>query len=127
LGKEAGETRACMDWERGNWDEDLRSFYRNLIAMRRSSPALVEGGFQVLLAEPNTLAYLRDTEEQQVVVVAQRGSGMRLAGALPIAKAAIPDGTQMVELSSRRTATVINGNLPLPALQPGIQIWTTGR
>jgi len=127
LGKEAGETRACMDWERGNWDEDLRSFYRNLIAMRRSSPALVEGGFQVLLAEPNTLAYLRDTEEQQVVVVAQRGSGMRLAGALPIAKAAIPDGTQMVELSSRRTATVINGNLPLPAMQPGIQIWTTGR
>jgi alpha-glucosidase len=127
LGKKAGETRLCMDWQRGNWDEDLHSFYRDLIAIRRSSPALVEGGFQVLLAEADTLAYLRDTDDQQIVVLAQRGPGIRLAEVVPVAKAAIPDGTQMVELLTRRIATVINGNLPLPTLQPGIQIWATGK
>jgi alpha-glucosidase len=125
LGREAGDTRLCMDWERGNWDEDLRHFYQALIALRRRSPALVEGGFQVLLAERDTLAYLRDTDEQQIVVIAERGSRVRPAGGLPLAKAAIPDGTKLVELFSHQAATVINGNLPLPALPPGIQVWIT--
>jgi hypothetical protein len=86
---------------------------------------LIDGGFQVLLAEENILAYLRDTDEEQIIVVGNRGPAEYPAGSLPVALGGIPDGAQFRELFSGKTSTVINGNLPLPALQVGVQVWQT--
>jgi alpha-glucosidase len=47
---------------------ELFDFYKKLVALRRSSAALREGGFQVLLVEENLLAYLRDAEQELVIV-----------------------------------------------------------
>ncbi len=74
-GREA-DTHACMPWDEAAWDQDLREFYRRLIALRRTSPALIEGGFQMLAVEEDTLAYLHDTNDEQIVVVAHRGPGV---------------------------------------------------
>lgn len=115
--------RQCMPWDRGTWNEDLRSYYQALIRLRRSSPALCEGGFQVLLAEEDTLAYLRDAEEELLILVAQRGAGVRTASALPVAHGAVPDGIEFTELFSGQRARVENGYLSLPAIPPGAQIW----
>ncbi len=115
--------RACMPWDRAEWDEDLRAFYQALVKLRRSSPALIDGGFQVLQAEADTLAYLRDTDSEQIVVVGNRGPNARPAGPLPVAHGAIADGTEFVELFSRTRATVGGGCLPLPSMPAGVSIW----
>ena len=43
--------RLCMNWDPSTWDIELLTFYKVLIHLRRTSPALVDGGFQVLLTE----------------------------------------------------------------------------
>jgi alpha-glucosidase len=115
--------RGCMIWDRLAWDEELRAFYQKLIKLRRTSPALIEGGFQVLLVEEDTLAYLRDAEQEQLIIVGHRGPGIRPAAPLPVAHGAIPDGVEFIELFSGLRAKVVNGHLPLPAMSPGVMVW----
>lgn len=124
-GKDALEARNCMVWDSNQWDLELRAFYQALIKLRRASPALMDGGFQILLAEENVLAYLRDTDEEQIIVIGNRGPAERPAGLLPVQLAAIPDGTVFREIFSGQVSRVINGNLPLPSLPAGAQIWQT--
>jgi alpha-glucosidase len=122
-GKDNLEARDCMIWDSSKWNTELRNFYQTLIKLRRTSPALLDGGFQVLAAEENVLVYLRDSDEEKIIVIGNRGTGERPAGPLPVANGAIPDGTEFAELFSGQKAVTSNGNLPLPALDVGVQIW----
>jgi len=79
----------------------------------------------ILLAEENVLAYLRDTDEQQIIVVGNRGPAERPAGSLSVTHGAISDGVIFQELFTGQTSTVSNGSLPLPSIPAGIQIWQT--
>ena len=116
-------SRDCMPWERREWDLDLFEFYKKLVALRRTSPALREGGFQVLWVEEDLLAYLRDAEQELVIVIGNRGPGLHPPGALPVRHGAIPDGLTFTEIFSEARATVVNGCLPLATLPPGVQVW----
>ncbi len=122
-GKDALEARNCMVWDSNQWDAGLREYYQTLIKLRRTSPALIDGGFQILLTEENVLAYLRDTDEEQIIVIGNRGTAEYPAGALPLQHGAIADGTTFQELFSGQSSTVVNGSLPLPSLPTGVQIW----
>jgi alpha-glucosidase len=124
-GQDDLEARNCMVWDAAWWEAELRVFYQTLIRLRRTSPALIEGGFQMLAVEANWLAYLRDAETEQIIVVGNRGPDPRPAGPLPVAAAAIPNGTEFREVFTARSATVSEGYLPLPSLPPGVQIWQT--
>lgn len=118
-----GHMRECMPWDRSTWNEELRAFYRALIQLRRTSPSLIDGGFQVLQTEADSFAYLRDTEEEQIIVVAHRGPGSRPAGPIAVYHGAIADGTQWTELLSGMQAAVVNGQLPLSEMPPGVGLW----
>jgi len=122
-GKDALEARNCMVWDSTEWDSDLRAFYQTLIKLRRTSPALIDGGFQVLLVEENLLAYLRDTDEEKIIVIGNRGPEEVSAKLLPVDLGAIPNGMAFREIFSGQTSTVVNGSLPLPSLPVGAQVW----
>lgn len=115
--------RGCMPWDQSQWNQSLRQFYQALIALRRTSPALIEGGFQVLWVEDDSLAFLRDAEQESIIVVAHRGPAERSALDLPVAHGAIPDGTEFQELFSGRRSRVENGHLALGPLRVGAQVW----
>jgi alpha-glucosidase len=117
------DARACMPWDRSSWDHDLRAFYQTLIRLRRTSPALIDGGFQVLLSEADTFAYQRDSDHDRIVVVAHRGATSRSAAPLPVAQGAIPNGTEFVEVISGTRSVVENGHLPLPEMTAGVLVW----
>jgi alpha-glucosidase len=115
--------RGCMEWDERRWNAGLLALYRDLIALRRSSPVLQEGGFQMLLIEPDTFAFQREGTTGRVLVIAHRGERSRLAGPMAVAHGGIADGTRFVERFSGQVAVVKGGELPLPELPQGATLW----
>ena len=122
-GKDSLAARDPMIWDPARWDRDLRSFYQTLIRLRRSSPALLDGGFQILLCAENLLAFLRDTDEEQVIVIGNRGPEEFPAQMLLVKNGGIPDGTSFREVFTGQVLTVQEGTLSLPPILPGVQVW----
>jgi glycosidase len=55
-------------------------WYRRLIALRKASPALRQGGYRPLIRRPvHALAYLRETSDQTVLVALNFSSRPTLA------------------------------------------------
>lgn len=125
VGENSLEARNCMIWDDAKWDKDLRSFCQKLIKLRRTSPALINGGFQVLLVEEDALAFLRETEDEQIIVIANRGPEEKAASRMDLSQTAISDGTIFQEIFSGQTQKVKNSRILLPAIQVGVQIWKT--
>lgn len=116
------DNRRCMPWDPSEWNGALRDHYRSLIRLRLASPALRHGGYQVLYADGDTFAFLRDVEEERVIVVARRKADS--LDELPVRHGGIPDGARFREASTGTTVRVTEGRLPLLGLGPmGAQIW----
>ena len=116
-------SRACMVWDERKWNRSLLAIYRSLIELRRNSPVLQRGGFQILAAERDTLAYQRDSETGRIIVVAHRSATPRPAAPLPVAHGGIPDGTRFVEHFSGHLASVENGAIQLGEQSQGATLW----
>jgi alpha-glucosidase len=122
-GANANMARRTMPWDQAQWDHDLLALYRRLSHLRRQSTALAVGGFQLLYTDADTVAYLRDVDQEQIVVVAYRGASERPAMPLFVAHGAIADGARFVEILSDAQAIVADGYLPLPSMTQGAAIW----
>lgn len=73
--------RVPMPWDRPDrWDGDTFEVYRRLVALRRGSRALREGGLRWLVVDDDAVAYLRETLDERVLVVVARDTwgGARL-------------------------------------------------
>jgi alpha-glucosidase len=123
LGDQGQEPRQCMRWDQFTWDWEMLSFYKKLIHLYRTSPALADGGFQVLLVEDDTLIYQRDTDEEIILVIARRGKYSRPPKPVSVWHGAIQDGIEFSELFSGQYCQVKDGMLPLPEIHPGGQVW----
>jgi alpha-glucosidase len=124
LGADLGmNSRQCMSWEPSSWDLELRLWYQTLAQLRRTSPALVDGGFQVLFFDEDTLVYQRDSDKEIILIIAYRNEQTRPASLVPVALAAIPDGITFEELFTHQRVSVSNGFFPLPAMSQGAQVW----
>jgi len=93
-----------------------------MIRLRRTSPALRWGGFQMLSAAGDTLAFLREAPEERLLIIARRtNDGL---SAWPVRHAGLADGTRLREVQSGAEATISGGMLPLASLPaPGAHIW----
>jgi alpha-glucosidase len=116
------DCRRCMPWDEAAWDHDLRAWFQRLARLRRTAPALRWGGFQLLYAAGDTLAFQREAPEERLIVVARRADdGLR---ALPVRHGGLADGAHLTELLGGTEASVVSGMLPLVGLSaPGAQIW----
>jgi len=125
VGADDPDNRRCMIWDQSAWNTDLRTYFQRLIRLRRSSPALNHGGFQLLYAGGNTIAFMREAPQERLLVVARRAAD-ELA-ALLVRSAALPDGTHLHELLTGAEGVVSGGMLPLAGLpEVGAQIWRVG-
>ncbi len=115
--------RGCMIWDERRWNRPLRDYLRDLIHLRRRSAALQHGGFQSLLAEPDTVAYQRETADDRLLVFAHRGEEPRPAGPIDLDHAGIADGTRFVNLVTGVERVVRDGALALPELPQGATLW----
>lgn len=79
----------------GNPDLSLMGHYTKLAELRRTTPALVDGDFKVLLADDNSgvVAYGRKTGNQAAVIIINR-TDVPQTGAIPVA-GYLPDGVTL--------------------------------
>ncbi|WP_225754743.1 glycoside hydrolase family 13 protein [Actinotalea sp. Marseille-Q4924] len=111
--------RVTMPWDRpDDWDAETFGLYRSLIALRRESPALRRGGLRWWLAEDDVLAYLRETPEERVLVVAARApwSGASVPAAL------LDGGTPEV-LHGPDPVRAPDGGVHVPGDGPALAVW----
>jgi alpha-glucosidase len=116
-------SRACIEWDSERWDHDLRNFFKDLIHLRRSSPALQRGGFQIVTVEEHLIAFQRSLGAERWLVIAQRSASPRPAGPLDLRSAGLPDGTRLREHFSGQEALVRGGWLDCPVLPQGATLW----
>jgi alpha-glucosidase len=116
------DNRRCMIWDEREWNSGRRAFYQQCIHLRRSSPALRRGGFQMLYAAGETLAFMREAPEERLIVVARRAAdGLE---ALPVRHGGLPDGLVLQEVITGAETVVERGMLPLSTLPgAGMQVW----
>lgn len=113
------ENRKTFPWDESRWDKDLRDYFRTLVHLRRSAPALIRGGLQFLFAQESLIAYQRETAEQQLIIIAYRGPGMLAEEAVPVWHAGIRDGAVLTDLLSGERYRADEGSVWLHELPAG--------
>jgi alpha-glucosidase len=113
------DNRRPMRWNGATWDEDVRGHYQRLIALRRQSPALRRGGFQMVYADGGLLAYQRQSPEQRLLIVVYRGPETLETCDLPARHAGLADGAHLTDLLGGEIYTVRDGSLRLERLKAG--------
>lgn len=111
--------RVTMPWDRPqDWDDATFALYRDLVAVRRGSRALRHGGLRWWFAEDDVVAYLRETTDERVLVVAARAPwpGAVLPDAL--AGAGVPE-----VLHGPDPVRTTDGAVAVPGHGPAVAVW----
>jgi alpha-glucosidase len=73
------DARRPFPWKQPErWDARTLQAYRSLVRLRRNTVALQHGGLRWVHVGDDTLAFLRETAEERVLVVASRAAGTSL-------------------------------------------------
>lgn len=113
------DNRRCMPWDESQWDKDMLAYFQKIITIRKESPALKNGGFQVLLADGDLVAFARETLEQTMIVIGYRGDETIRNNQVAVAQIACEDGTTFTDLMTNSRFTVENGQLNVDILEHG--------
>lgn len=120
-GDDGEAARAPMPWDRRRWEPGMVEWWRRLIALRRSSVALQDGGFRWAHVGDDVLVWLRESPTERVLVLAARApsSPVRLPAALVGARSLEP----LFEAERIVAGGGGGGELVLPADGPAFAAW----
>lgn len=71
-GRDNEDARGPMLWDEDRWDRPTFDRYRELVALRRASPALRHGGFRWVDVGDDSLTFLRESADERLLVHAVR-------------------------------------------------------
>jgi neopullulanase len=77
LGGRDPDCRRGFPWDRSDWDDGLRSYVRDCIALRHSRPVLRRGDFASLIAEGSLYVYARELDGDLAVIALNAGQSAR--------------------------------------------------
>jgi alpha-glucosidase len=70
------DARRTIDWEHPKkWDNELFTEFKKLIALRKKSHAISNGGLRWIDVSANSIAFLRESEKESVLVFVARSAG----------------------------------------------------
>ena len=128
-GDEVGQTgvlgedaRRPFPWhEPETWDRTTLDRYAALAALRRSHDALRHGGLRWIHAEDDVLAYLRESSQERLLVLAARGPHVGLR--LPARLLGLPGEAQNEYGGAPPLRADADGVIDLPGDGPTFQVW----
>jgi len=123
MDEEGFGSRNCMQWDVDKWDQSLFDFYQAMITFRKGSDILKKGSFQVLHWEEDFVMIQRVLGQARIFISANRSPEMRPESKVPVSHFGIRNGLKMVSLFGGKSITVSEGNLKLPGLIQGGEIW----
>lgn len=103
--------RQPFRWDPSAWDHDLHQRHRQLIHLRKSHPALSEGGFRWLHTSDDVVIFERATADQTVIVQAAR----RAHDPVPCP----------IALSALFGSEDLTAGTTFPSDGPALRVWTT--
>jgi glycosidase len=80
VGMEGGkdpDSRRAFPWNEEEWAQDLRTWVKTLISVRKRTPCLRRGDFSCLNAENGSYAFSRTTGEEKVIIALNASSKAR--------------------------------------------------
>ncbi|MEB3329829.1 MAG: alpha-amylase family glycosyl hydrolase [Candidatus Sericytochromatia bacterium] len=132
LGMEGGkdpDNRRCMPWQQAGRSNEMLSFTRSMIALRKAHPALRGGEVRTLMRHNHLrqFVFLRASEGEQLIVALNSGTQARDVSFE--VQGTFRDGTVLRDLLSGREARVQQGRLTLVGLpaQAGAILAPRGR
>ncbi len=117
-GRWGEDSRRPYPWQSASeWDQELLGTYAEMAALRTSSSALAHGGLRWVHVSADVVAYLRESEDERLLVlVARAGVG---DCELPLHEF---DATS-IESIVGFTATLHEGAMAINVQAPGVGIW----
>lgn len=116
------DQRGCMIWDEDRWDHDLLAFYQELIELRTTNSALQRGSFQVVDFSADSFAYIRQSESDTILLIANRGATIENFS-LPLHTTTLSNGSRLQKIGSQETINVQNQSISLPELNKGVAIF----
>lgn len=123
VNEEGFESRNCMPWDREHWDLDLLAFYRQLVALRKTNPALSHGSFRILHWSEDLLIFQRQLGTQYVLLSANRSERIHLAQTIDLPKGTVGQDLVFHGSFSQGRLTIDQDRLSLPDLPQGAELW----
>ena len=128
-GRTGEQGRTTMPWDEiatgggDRWDAATFAVYRQLIALRKSSDALCDGGLRWVVVDDDALGYLRELPGERILVLLARAAwdGVRL----PRWLLATPEPELLygARLAATPQLQVTDGGLDLSADGPAVGVW----
>ncbi len=106
--------RTPIPWDRLGESAETIDLYRRLIALRRAHPALTGGGLRWLHAGDDAIAFVRESAEERVLVVAARGAARVELGE------ELPDAAELLEGSADWSGGAVE------TAGPALLVWRLG-
>ena len=113
------DNRRCMPWDENLWDHDLRRYHQRVIYIRRESHALQRGGFQILHAASDLIAFQRQSLQERIIVAVWRGPDNMPEICIDAKLADLKDGAALTDLLSGDRYRVTESQLRLSGLAHG--------
>jgi cyclomaltodextrinase / maltogenic alpha-amylase / neopullulanase len=119
IGLEGGKDPDCrraFPWRELDWNQDLRSWIKTLIAIRKRRPCLRRGDFSTVFAEDGLFAFTRTLGEEKILITLNATARSRHFE-LPCGPLGWSDGMTVQNLIEHKKMTVDDGHLKftLPA------------
>lgn len=121
--EEGFDSRNCFPWDEQRWDPETLSFYRKLIALRRSSLPLARGEFRVLHYDQDLLILARVLGEEWVLVTANRSERPHPAARLELPELNLAGEREFNALFGSGRILAGSGWLELPEIPKGGEVW----
>ncbi len=111
--------RTPMPWDRpADRDEDMLAAYQRLLRLRAAEPALRHGGLRWLHVTSDTMVYLREVEQNAILVAARRAGGEAVRLPLDARLTGVCNATDLEPDDS--------GTVTLPGDGPSLRVWRLG-
>jgi alpha-glucosidase len=79
------DARRTIDWTNTDkWDNKLLAEFKELITIRKSHDALINGGIRWIYASDNAFAYLRESKKESILVFIARSAGSHTLDLAPL-------------------------------------------